>query len=40
VDEPHNYWQWIDGYSTNACLRKVRDATTKKFYAATNIAYR
>jgi hypothetical protein len=40
VDQAHNYWEWIEGYSSQACLRKVRDATTKKSYAATNIAYR
>lgn len=40
VDQAFNYWEWIEGYSTKACLRKRRDRVTKNFYAATNIAYR
>jgi hypothetical protein len=40
VDQADNYWEWIERYSSQACLRKVKDAVTGKFYAATNIAYR
>jgi hypothetical protein len=40
VDQPSNYWEWIEKYSSQTCLRKVLDTKTNKYYPATNIAYR
>uniref|UniRef100_A0A383VTM6 Uncharacterized protein n=1 Tax=Tetradesmus obliquus TaxID=3088 RepID=A0A383VTM6_TETOB len=40
VDQAHNYWEWVEKYSSQTCLRKPLDAATGKYYAATNIAYR